>query len=211
MSLMSSPRLSISTAVDALRRLLDALAAAVGLAILSPLLLGLGLWIKIDSRGPVFYRAQRIGRNGKPFRLFKFRTMVTGADRTGPGITIAGDRRVTNVGRFLRRTKLDELPQLLNVLRGEMSLVGPRPEDARYVALYSDDQRRILAYRPGITSAASLAYRNEEQLLQGQAWEIVYTAEVMPAKIAIDLAYMSQRTLASDVRLILSTVRAMRA
>lgn len=190
-------------------RLLDIGAAALGLALLSPLFLLVGLWIKLDSPGPVFYRAARVGRNGAPFRLYKFRSMVAGADRQGPGITATGDARVTRVGRFLRSTKLDELPQLINVLKGEMSLVGPRPEDPRYVALYTPEQCCVLAVRPGITSAASLAFRHEEQLLAGEDWETLYREQVLPAKLAIDLDYQDRRKLWSDLALILRTIAAM--
>lgn len=189
-------------------RLLDIGAAALGLALLSPLFLLVGLWIKLDSPGPVFYRAARVGRNGAPFRLYKFRSMVAGADRQGPGITATGDARVTRVGRFLRSTKLDELPQLINVLKGEMSLVGPRPEDPRYVALYTPEQCCVLAVRPGITSAASLAFRHEEQLLAGEDWETLYREQVLPAKLAIDLAYLERRTAFSDLRLVFRTIAA---
>jgi lipopolysaccharide/colanic/teichoic acid biosynthesis glycosyltransferase len=135
--------------------------------------------------------------------------MVVNADRQGPGITSASDQRVTRMGRFLRRTKLDELPQLLNVLRGDMNFVGPRPEDPRYVALYTAEQQQILAVRPGITSAASLAFCHEEQLLTGHDWETIYRTQVMPDKLAIDLAYLQQRTLFSDLRLITRTITAM--
>jgi lipopolysaccharide/colanic/teichoic acid biosynthesis glycosyltransferase len=190
-------------------RVLDAAAAAVGLALLSPLFGVIALWIKLTSPGPVFYRALRVGKDGQPFRLYKFRSMIADADRWGPGITAAGDRRVTRVGAILRQTKLDELPQLINVLRGEMSLVGPRPEDPRYVALYTAEQRRVLAVRPGITSAASLAYRHEEQLLSGGDWETIYRTQVLPDKLAIDLAYLEQRTLVSDLSLIVRTVLAL--
>jgi len=189
-------------------RLLDIGAAALGLALLSPLFLLVGLWIKLDSPGPVFYRAARVGRNGAPFRLYKFRSMVAGADRQVPGITATGDARVTRVGRFLRSTKLDELPQLINVLKGEMSLVGPRPEDPRYVALYTPEQCCVLAVRPGITSAASLAFRHEEQLLAGEDWETLYREQVLPAKLAIDLAYLERRTAFSDLKLVFRTIAA---
>lgn len=212
MSKMSSPPSAPSsptTVVDGWQRAFDMLGASVGLALLSPIFLCVALWVKFDAPGPVFYRARRVGQGGEPFRLFKFRSMVVDADRRGPGITTAGDARVTRSGRWLRRTKVDELPQLINVLRGEMSLVGPRPEDPRYVALYTPEQRQILAYRPGITSAASLAYRHEEALLSDPNWETVYQQEVMPAKLAVDLAYMAQRSLLTDIRLILRTVLAM--
>lgn len=193
---------------DHVRRLLDIAVSVTGLIVLSPLFLLIGLWIKADSPGPVFYRATRAGKDGEPFRLYKFRSMTSGADRQGPGITAAGDSRVTRAGRFLRRTKLDELPQLINVLRGEMSLVGPRPEDPRYVALYTPKQRRVLAVRPGITSAASLVYRHEEALLAGADWETVYRTRVLPDKLAIDIAYLARRTLVSDLKLIFSTIAA---
>lgn len=194
---------------DGVRRLLDVIISAMGLVLLSPLFLIISVWIKLDSPGPAFYRAQRVGKDGKLFRLYKFRSMVADADRRGPGITATGDARITRAGRFLRRTKLDELPQLINVLKGDMSLVGPRPEDPRYVALYTPEQRRVLAVRPGITSAASLIYRHEEQLLAGEDWETVYRTKVLPDKLAIDLDYLAHRTLGSDLKLIFRTIAAM--
>lgn len=191
------------------RRLFDVGAAGVGLAVLAPVLLITAAAIKLHDGGRVFYRAQRVGKGGELFELYKFRTMVHEADRQGPGITSSGDSRITPVGRVLRRTKLDELPQLINVLRGDMTLVGPRPEDPRYVALYTPTQRQILEVRPGITSAASLAYRHEEQMLSGPDWEEVYRRRVMPEKLSIDLEYISRRTFWSDVMLIVRTIRAM--
>ncbi len=195
-------------AAERIRRLLDIMASIAGLAVLGPLFVLIGLWIKLDSPGPVFYRARRIGKDDVPFSLYKFRSMVADADKRGPGITATGDSRVTSVGRFLRRTKMDELPQLINVLRGDMSLVGPRPEDPRYVALYTPEQRRVLAVRPGITSAASLAYRHEEQLLAGEDWETTYRNRVLPDKLAIDLAYLERRTAFSDLKLVFRTIAA---
>jgi lipopolysaccharide/colanic/teichoic acid biosynthesis glycosyltransferase len=165
--------------------------------------------IKFTSPGPVFYRGVRVGKDGKLFHLFKFRTMVADADRLGPGITVVGDPRITPIGAWLRRYKLDELAQLINVLNGDMSLVGPRPEDSRYVASYTNEQRQVLSVRPGITSAASLVYRNEEQMLAGPDWEKAYRTEVLPAKLAIDLAYLSQRTFFSDLLLILRSIFSM--
>lgn len=190
-------------------RIVDIIAAAIGLVLLSPLWLLIAILIRLDSKGASFYGATRVGRNGELFRLYKFRSMVVDADKQGPGITTQGDRRVTRMGAFLRRTKLDELPQLWNVLKGDMSLVGPRPEDPRYVALYTPEQRAIFQARPGITSAASLTYRHEERLLSGPDWEEVYRTQVMPAKIAIDLDYLAQRTLFSDLKLIGQTILAM--
>ena len=187
-------------------RLLDSVASLAGLIILCPILLVVALLIKLDSPGPVFYKAERVGKGGRLFRLFKFRSMVTDADRRGPGITTTGDQRVTRVGRWLRKTKVDELPQLINVLRGEMSLVGPRPEDPRYVALYTPEQRQILTVRPGITSPASLEYRHEEQLLSGSEWEHTYTEQIMPHKIEIELDYLLNRSPRSDLLVILQTV-----
>ena len=192
-----------------MRRFVDIVAAGIGLIVLSPLFLVLAIWIKRDSPGPVFYHAQRIGRNGIPFGLYKFRSMVVGADKAGPGITIAGDQRVTPSGRILRKYKLDELPQLINVVKGDMSLVGPRPEAPQYVALYDNRQRAVLSVRPGITSPASLHYRDEESLLQGQEWEQLYTGQIMPHKLEIELTYLQQRTLATDVQLILQTIGAL--
>lgn len=191
-----------------LKRSFDVLASGVGLIILSPVLLGIAIAVRVSSPGSAFYRARRVGRYGKEFTLYKFRSMVAGADRQGPGITAAADSRITGVGRFLRRTKLDELPQLLNVLHGDMSLVGPRPEDPRYVALYTPEQRRILEQRPGITSMASLTYRHEERMLSGEDWEKVYIEQVMPVKLAIDLEYAHRATLWQDIVLILRTVLA---
>jgi lipopolysaccharide/colanic/teichoic acid biosynthesis glycosyltransferase len=191
-----------------LTRAIDILAVFIGLLLLFALFIAVAIAIKLDSPGPVFYRARRIGKDGVPFRLFKFRSMIVNAERQGPGITAAGDTRITRVGRFLRRTKLDELPQLINVLKGEMSLVGPRPEDPRYVTLYTPEQRRVLAVRPGITSAASLTYRHEEQALSGDDWETVYRTKVLPDKLAIDLVYLERRTLGSDLKLIFRTIAA---
>lgn len=187
-------------------RLFDFVASLAGIIVLSPLLGLIALAIKATSPGPVFYRARRIGKDGEEFRLYKFRTMFVGADKTGNMLTVAGDPRVTPIGRLLRRTKLDELPQLLNVIRGEMSLVGPRPEDPRYVRLYSREQRQVLSVRPGITSLASLQYRDESSLLTGPDWEKRYVEEIMPAKLAIELEYIRQRSFRQDVRIILNTV-----
>lgn len=192
-----------------LPRLVELGVAALGLALLSPLLVAIAIAVWAHDRGPVFFRAARVGRGGEPFRLYKFRTMRVGAERSGPAITANGDQRITPVGHWLRRTKLDELPQLLNVLRGEMRLVGPRPEDPRYVDMYTIEQRRILEAAPGITSAAALAYRHEEQLLAGDGWERFYRDEVMPAKIEIDLVYLKHRTAWTDLHLIARTAMAM--
>jgi lipopolysaccharide/colanic/teichoic acid biosynthesis glycosyltransferase len=188
------------------QRAFDVAASAVGLILLSPLLLLIAAAVRLTSRGPILYRAARIGQHARPFKLYKFRTMVANADRLGPGLTLAGDARITKVGRALRRTKLDELPQLWNVLKGDMSLVGPRPEDPRYVAHYTPAQRAILNVRPGITGPASLAYRDENALLAGPAWEDEYVGRIMPAKIVLELDYLAKRTLWRDIAIILRTI-----
>lgn len=190
-------------------RLIDFCLSFVGTAILSPLLLTVAVIIRLTSPGPALYLATRVGKDGQLFRLMKFRSMIVGADSVGPGITASGDSRVTTVGRFLRRTKLDELPQLFNVLKGEMSLVGPRPEDPRYVSHYTPMQRQVLRVRPGITSAASLAFRHEERMLSGPDWESRYVREVMPAKLAIDLEYLARRTVWTDLSLTIRSVAVM--
>lgn len=187
------------------KRMFDIAGATLGLILAGPLLLILAVAIKIESRGPVFFRGVRVGLHGNHFRIFKFRSMVADAEQSGPGITAAGDSRVTRLGRLLRRFKLDELPQLLNVLKGEMSLVGPRPEDPRYVAHYTAEQRRVLSVRPGITGAASVRYRHEEVLLRGPDWETVYLTVIMPDKLKIDLAYIEHWSFGSDLKVLVQT------
>lgn len=188
------------------KRLFDLCAAIVGLILLLPVFGAVAIAIKLDSPGSVFFRGKRVGKDGNIFYIYKFRTMVADAAQRGPGITTRTDNRITRVGRFLRRTKIDELPQLINVIKGEMSLVGPRPEDPAYVAHYTPEQRKVLTVLPGITSAASLAFRNEEQLLQGANWERIYLEEVMPRKLAIELAYLERRTWWTDLGLIVKTI-----
>jgi lipopolysaccharide/colanic/teichoic acid biosynthesis glycosyltransferase len=163
----------------------------------------------MSDGGPAFYRARRVGRGGEEFALLKFRTMVIDADKRGGGLTAARDTRITPIGRFLRRTKCDELPQLFNVFMGDMSFVGPRPEDPRFVRLYSQAQRQVLAIRPGITSAASLYFRNESDLLSGSDPEGTYIQTILPQKLAIELNYMRSRSILSDVRVILLTIQSM--
>lgn len=187
-------------------RLLDLTVAILGLLLLWPLFVIISGIIKLTSPGPVFYRARRMGQGQRHFKLYKFRSMVQDADQQGPGITVNNDARITRIGRLLRRTKLDELPQLINILRGEMSLVGPRPEDPRYLPFYTPEQRQILSVRPGITSPASIYYHNEETLLSGDQWESVYRKQILPNKLALDLAYLRQRTVRTDIILILKTI-----
>lgn len=191
-----------------MKRLFDIVASGLGLIALSPLFAVLAVWIKADSRGPVFYRQTRVGRGNRDFRLFKFRSMRPDADRLGL-ITVGGrDPRVTRSGYYIRKWKLDELPQLINVFRGEMSLVGPRPEVRKYVDMYTPEQLRVLSVRPGITSLASIRYRNENDILAAaDDPDRCYVEQVMPDKLAIDLEYVDRATLANDIKLIFATLR----
>lgn len=183
----------------------DFVCAILGLLILSPLLLAIAIAVKLTSRGPVFFRQSRVGKNFLPFQIVKFRTMREGLD--GPLITASGDLRVTSVGRLLRRTKLDELPQLWNVLKGEMSLVGPRPEVAKYVEQFRKDYEEILSVRPGITDAASIAFRREDEMLAAtETPETMYVSEILPKKIAMSKEYVRTRSFVGDFILIVRTV-----
>ncbi len=189
------------------KRLFDLAAAGTGLLVLAPLLAAIGLLILVEDGRPVFFRQERVGRDGRPFRIWKFRTMVRDAERRGTAITVGRDPRITRIGHWLRRFKLDELPQLWNVVRGEMSLVGPRPEVPRYVSLYTPEQRRVLALVPGITDPASIAYRDEAALLaESDDPERLYVERIMPDKIRINLDYAARRSLWSDLRVILETL-----
>lgn len=188
------------------KRLFDLLAAGVGLVLLAPLLLAIGLWVRLDSSGPVLFRQERIGRHGIPFRIHKFRTMRHAAP--GSAITVGHDARITRAGAFLRRHKLDELPQLLDVLRGRMSLVGPRPEVPRYVAMYPAEVAKVvLSVRPGLTDPASLAWRDESaHLARAEDPEREYVEVVMPAKLALARDYVERASFGGDLRLIARTL-----
>jgi len=188
------------------KRFCDLVLSAGALLLLAPLALVVAVLIKATSRGPIFYQAQRVGQGGRAFTLFKFRTMRADAAK-GPAITSASDHRITPVGSLLRKWKVDEIPQLYNVLKGDMSLVGPRPEDPKYVALYNADQRRVLGVRPGLTSVASIAYRNEEQLLTGTGRERLYVETIMPDKLRRELEYLERRSFWSDLGVMFNTVR----
>lgn len=192
------------------KRLFDLLVAGTGLVLLAPLLLLIALAIRVDSVGPVFFRQERVGRRGVTFRIHKFRTMVRDAERRGPPITAGDDARITRVGVLLRRTKLDELPQLIDVVQGTMSLVGPRPEVPRFVALYPPGLReKVLSVRPGITDLASIEFRDENQLLARCADpEHEYVHVVMPRKLALAARYVDEASFATDLRLIGRTVAA---
>lgn len=189
------------------KRAMDIVLSACALAVLWPLLLLIALAIWIDDPGPVFYRQVRVGRNGKTFRIFKFRSMVMDADKKGLAITVGRDSRITRVGAVLRKTKLDELAQLLNVFLGQMSFVGPRPEVPKYVELYTPYQRQVLLVRPGITDYASIAYRNENDLLAGAPDpEAMYIEQIMPDKIELNMKYLREISPLADIRLILKTI-----
>lgn len=192
-----------------MKRVFDIIASGLGLLCLSPLFIVLAVWIKADSKGPVFYRQVRVGRCNKDFKLFKFRSMRPNSDKLGL-ITIGGrDPRVTRSGYYMRKYKLDELPQLLNVFIGDMSLVGPRPEVRKYVDMYTQEQLHVLDVRPGITSLASIRYRNENEILAAaENPDQTYIEHVMPDKLAIDLEYVTQASLWTDVKLIFGTFKA---
>src|SRR5881398_3319336 len=193
---------------DSLKRGLEAVAAGIFVLVLSPLLAAVALAVRCSGPGPILFRQARVGLRGKPFDILKFRTMRISSD-PGPLITSAGDPRVTRVGRVLRRWKLDELPQLLNVLRGEMSFVGPRPEVRRYVDMFAETYRELLAVRPGITDPASVAFRDEEALLgRSPNAEELYVHEILPRKLELSQAYVRQRSLGLDLRLMARTLAA---
>lgn len=189
-----------------MKRIFDIVMSGLGLICLSPLFLVLAVWIKSDSAGPVFYRQVRVGRGNKDFRLFKFRSMRPDSDKLGL-ITVGGhDPRVTRSGYYIRKYKLDEFPQLINVFVGDMSLVGPRPEVRKYVDLYTPEQLRVLNVRPGITSLASIRYRNENEILaKAEDPDKAYVEQIMPDKIAIDLEYVENASLTNDIKLIFKT------
>lgn len=180
--------------------------AAAGLVLLSPLFAAIALAVKIQDGGPVFYAQWRIGKGFRPFRLYKFRSMVPGADRLGQPLTSPGDCRLTPLGRALRRCKLDELPQLMNVVKGEMQLVGARPEVDRYVRMFPLEYGAVLRDRPGITDPASLVFRHEDKLLAQDDPERDYIKRILPAKLNMYLAYSANRSARSDLIVILSTV-----
>ena len=190
-----------------LKRLFDIAVSFIGLIILSPVFLAVAMLIKLASRGPVFYRGERVGRFGKPFKIYKFRTMVAGADQLGGPSTAADDPRLTRVSGFLKKYQLDELPQLINALKGEMSLVGPRPEVQMYVNMFTEEEKAILSVRPGMTDYASLWNFHEGELLQGSADpEKTYMEEIRPGKIRLQLKYVREHSLWVDFRIILRTL-----
>lgn len=188
-------------------RFFDFILSLVGLVVLAPIFIILAIWIKIDSKGPVFYKQVRVGQNGIDFGLFKFRSMVVDADKKGL-ISVGGrDPRITRSGYFIRKYKLDELPQLINVLVGDMSLVGPRPEVRKYVDLYTDEQQKVLSVKPGITDYASIEYMDENEILgKSSDPEKTYIEEIMPDKIKYNMKYIQNKNLFEYFKIILSTV-----
>lgn len=191
-----------------MKRILDVVGSTLGLLLLSPLVAVVAVIIKLDSPGPIFFRQERVGRNGRSFRIFKFRTMVIGAARAGTALTVRADTRITRAGMFLRSSKLDELPQLFNVLAGDMSVVGPRPEVPEFMKFYTPSQRAIiLSMKPGITDYAAILFRDESSLLDGKHDPIeVYRHEIMPTKFAYYQRYSREIGVLNDLRIILATI-----
>ena len=189
------------------KRFFDMVAAAVGLLFLSPFLFFIALRIRREDSGPVFYRGERVGLHGKPFRIYKFRTMVVDAEKLGASSTSDDDARITRIGRFLRKYKLDELPQLINVLVGDMSLVGPRPQVKWAVDRYSEEEKVILNFRPGITDYASLLFSNESEILKGSKNpDQDYLEKIHPIKTNLAIKYVQNHSLMVDIKIILKTI-----
>ena len=187
-------------------RILDVFFSILGLLLLSPILLIISLIIQLESKGGIFYLQERIGKNGIPFKLFKFRSMAVGSDSKGLLTVGMNDARITKSGQLIRRYKIDELAQLINVLKGEMSLVGPRPEVKKYVDLYTETQRKVLSVKPGITDLASIEFSNENELLEKQSNpEEYYIREIMPKKIELNMLYIENPNLINYFKLILKT------
>jgi lipopolysaccharide/colanic/teichoic acid biosynthesis glycosyltransferase len=211
MSLIDPPAATAELRCARLKRCFDVIFSLTGLVLLSRLFLLAAILVKGEDGGPVWFRQERIGLGGRPFRMWKFRSMVVDAERKGTAITVGADGRITRVGRWLRRTKVDELPQLINVLAGTMSLVGPRPEVRRYTELYSPEQNAVLAIKPGVTDPASIKYRDENDILAAsQDPEHYYIQVIIPDKIRINLEYARQATLWSDTLVILRTLGLLR-
>jgi len=189
------------------KRWLDATVSLAGLILLSPVILVVAVAVKLTSSGPAFFRQLRVGQFGRSFRIVKFRSMVENADRAGPSLTTYGDSRITGFGRWMRKTKIDEIPQFFNVFVGDMSLVGPRPEVPVYTATYTESQRRVFRQKPGITGPAASAYLCEEEILAGQKEAgRFYAAEIVPKKLELDLLYCEDIRFANDIRMIFETV-----
>ena len=190
-----------------IKRIFDIVCSGLGLIILSPFLLFVAIRIKMDSDGPVFFKQIRVGEKGREFKILKFRTMVVDAEKLGRQITVGNDSRITKIGAFLRKYKIDELPQLINVFKGDMSLVGPRPEVPRYVNMYTEEQRKVLDVKPGITDLASIRYRDENELLgQAENPDEFYINTIMPDKLALNMEYINKSNVFLDIYIILKTI-----
>ena len=190
-----------------IKRILDLIYASIGLTILFPILFIIGILIKLNSKGPIFYKQTRIGKNFKPFKILKFRTMIINADKKGLKITTKNDLRITKIGKILRKTKLDELPQLINVIKGDLALVGPRPEVKKYVTLFKKEYKSLLMFRPGITDNAAIAYIDEESLLEkAENPEKTYIKKIMPKKLKIYNTYIQSISFLTDTEIILKTI-----
>ena len=190
-----------------LKRCFDLIVSAMGLVIVSPFFLVLVVLIWLEDGAPVFFRQVRVGKNGRPFRIWKFRTMYKDAESRGPQVTVGVDPRITKTGSWIRRYKFDELAQLINVCSGEMSFVGPRPEVPKYVAFYNEEQKKVLLAKPGITDPASISYRDEASLLEKcENPEKVYIEEIMPKKLQLNLEYIRDMSFLNDLKLIFKTV-----
>jgi len=190
------------------KRVFDIIFSLVGVVLLFPFFIVVGLWIKLSSKGSIFFIQKRVGRDFKEFNLYKFRSMVTGAESNGPGVTSKDDSRITNVGKFIRSTKIDELPQLFNVLKGDMSLVGPRPELKKFVDTKKKEYKKILSIKPGITDNAAIEFRDEEKLMsQYKDKEKAYLDTILPQKIKLYHKYIDNISFVNDIKLILQTLK----
>ena len=189
------------------KRCFDLFSSFFGILLLSPIFLIVAIAIKCSSKGPVLFKQERVGKGGTTFKIMKFRSMIVDAEAKGMQITTDGDNRITKVGKFIRKTKIDELPQLFNVFIGQMSFVGPRPEVPKYVAMYNEEQRQVLSVKPGITDLASIEFRNENDLLDGDDDpETKYIQEIMPAKLELNIKYISKAGFFYDIGLIFKTI-----
>ena len=197
----------MSTFNKIVKRIFDLICSTLGLIVLSPVLIVIVIKIKLGSDGPVFFKQIRVGENNREFEILKFRTMVVDAEKLGRQITVGNDSRITKIGAFLRKYKLDELPQLINVFKGDMSLVGPRPEVPRYVKLYNEEQKKVLKVKPGITDLASIRYRDENELLgKAENPDEFYINTIMPDKLALNLEYINKNNVFIDIYIILKTI-----
>jgi lipopolysaccharide/colanic/teichoic acid biosynthesis glycosyltransferase len=189
-----------------MKRLFDIISSLVGLIFISPIFLVVPILIKFDSKGPVFFKQWRIGKGGRPFKIYKFRTMVQDAEKVGSLITAENDQRITGIGKLLRRYEIDELPTLINVMKGDMSIVGPRPEVPKYLHHYDRKYREVLSVRPGITDLGTLSFRDEAKYLNAQNYEDTYETEILPKKLDLYLEYVHHKSFLFDLRIILKTI-----